>query len=179
MQKFVHLVDLVKNFQKFKRVFTCKILKSSSIQPRTGLSKFAKKSPKARKKVRINIGIWRSGRCAVGWVALCCQQRSSLSFLDLIGFFYHEKRTGSRFWNARTDRSRRVVNDTLFLALCQIAVIFSTRLSSGILPITGELDLASHFKFQERDSRRGHIRPSGVFVSDVALFFRCLRRLFV
>ena len=51
MQKRVNLVDLVKSFQT-----SIYLQKSASIQPRTGFSKFPKKSLKVRMKVRTNIG---------------------------------------------------------------------------------------------------------------------------
>ena len=51
MQKHVNLVDLVKGFPT-----TICLQRFVSIQPRTSLSKFAKKSPKVRKKVRNIIG---------------------------------------------------------------------------------------------------------------------------
>ena len=47
MHKYGNLVDLVKSFQK--SIF---LQKSASIQPRTGLSKFAKNYPKVRKKYK-------------------------------------------------------------------------------------------------------------------------------
>ena len=55
MQKYVNLVDLVKSFQT-----SIYLQKSASIQPRTGLSKFAKNWPKVRKTVRTNIGEHRN-----------------------------------------------------------------------------------------------------------------------
>ena len=51
MQKHVNLVDLVKSFQT--NVFLQNV---SSIQPRTGLSKFAFKNSLKLEKNRINIG---------------------------------------------------------------------------------------------------------------------------
>ena len=50
-KKFVNLVDLVKGFPT-----SIYLQRFVSIQPRTSLSKFAKKSPKVRKKVRTIIG---------------------------------------------------------------------------------------------------------------------------
>ena len=52
MQKFVNLVDLVKGFPT-----TIYLQRFVSIQPRTSLSKFAKNSPKVRKKVRNITGL--------------------------------------------------------------------------------------------------------------------------
>ena len=46
VQKFVNLVDLVKSFPT-----TIYLQRFVSIQPRASLSKFAKKSPKVRKKL--------------------------------------------------------------------------------------------------------------------------------
>ena len=46
-EKFVNLVDLVKSFPT-----SIHLQRFVSIQPRTGLSKFAKNSPRVRKKVR-------------------------------------------------------------------------------------------------------------------------------
>ena len=69
MQKRVNLVDLVKSFPTSIYLQT-----SASIQPRTGLSKFAKKQPKVRKKVRTNIGT-RVGRFS----SASCRHRSFLA----------------------------------------------------------------------------------------------------
>ena len=55
---YVNLVDLVKNFLTsiyYYLAFSIYLQTSASIQPRTSLSKFAKKYPKARKRVRTNI----------------------------------------------------------------------------------------------------------------------------
>ena len=51
MQKRVNLVDLVKSFQT--SIYSQNL---ESIQPRTGLSKFANDEPKVRNKVRTNKG---------------------------------------------------------------------------------------------------------------------------
>ena len=51
VQKGVDLLDLVKSFQT-----SISSQKSASIQPRTGLPKFATNYPKVRKEVEINIG---------------------------------------------------------------------------------------------------------------------------
>ena len=50
MQKRVNIVDLVKSFQT-----SIYFQNLASIQPRTGLSKFAKNKPKVRKEVGKNI----------------------------------------------------------------------------------------------------------------------------
>ena len=52
MQKFVNLVDLVKSFPT-----SIYLQRFVSIQPRTSLSKFAKNSPKVRKKIRNILGL--------------------------------------------------------------------------------------------------------------------------
>ena len=56
VQKCVNLVDLVKSFQT-----SIYLQNLASIQPRTGLSKFAKRQPKVRTKVRKNIAVHRRG----------------------------------------------------------------------------------------------------------------------
>ena len=61
MQKRVDLVDIVKSFSKFKRVFFIYLQNSVSIQPRTGLSKFANNCPTVTKRVRTKIGPDRRG----------------------------------------------------------------------------------------------------------------------
>ena len=56
VQKRVHLIDLRFSSRAFKLAFTIYLQTSASIQPRTGLSKFAKNEPQVRKTVRTNIG---------------------------------------------------------------------------------------------------------------------------
>ena len=61
MQKFVNLVDLVKSFPT-----TIYLQRFVSIQPRTSLSKFAKNSPKVRKKLETSKAETKDGAVVAG-----------------------------------------------------------------------------------------------------------------
>ena len=80
MQKFSNLGDHVKSWSFLKSIY---LQTSASIQPRTGLSKFAKNYKKLEKKVRTNIG--EDSRCADAISRLVmtgCKRQQALVIAD-------------------------------------------------------------------------------------------------
>ena len=81
VQKSANHVEFVKSFQR-----SVHLQKSASIQPRTGLLKFANNEPTVRTRVRVNIGLRSQPR------ATSCERCPQPGEKEEASFFHHPPR---------------------------------------------------------------------------------------